>query len=159
MAVNQSHVDRALKVLEKARELNAQAFDCIEEARRIFSGNDATGDILKRLEGAFSAEWERRYGNPYVFTYAKDRPHWKRLVKLTSEPDIICRIIAFMADEEPWLTRGRHPFGLFVSQFNRYVPAVAFTLEPKAVNCTHQPRCQNDAEHTRKALDEMRGGQ
>lgn len=152
-------LDRASKLLDKLRELQAQTYEVTEELRKILGGQDALGDVLKRLEASFSAEWSRRYQTPYAWTYIKDRPHWKRLLKITSEADILARVCAYFHDEDPYISRAKHPFGLFVSRFNTLVPAAPLTLDaPVVADCRHVPPCASDQLHTQRRTADMRAG-
>lgn len=152
---------RIAALVVKQSELLAQLHDVQREIENLSNGRDAIGDVLKRLEACFSAEWQSIYDAKYSWDYTKDRPHWKRFLKLTTEADIIARIMAFFhAQRDDFAQRNGHRFGIFVSQFNTLAAAVPREMELTApTHCTHRPPCKSDVEHTRRVQAEMRGGQ
>lgn len=154
----QRRLDRASKLLEKARELHAAQFDVLEEARKILAGEQAIGDQLRALSDYYVAAWENRYGSRYAWQGVKDSSQAKRLLKLFTLEDLEARILRWMKDNEAFYTRARHPFALFASNVNRYAPEPAgeLDLEAPAVDCHHIPRCSSDQVHTRKQLEERR---
>lgn len=151
--------DRIRKLFEKLRERQAEAQEIADEILRELGGEQTLGSTLRQLEGAYSEAWQRRYGSPYMFNFAKDRAHWKRLVKLGSVDDVIARVLSYLHDDDEYLRRQRHPFGLFVARFNQYAvdaPVTELALEAPVTDCRHTPPCRSDQEHTRKRMAEMR---
>ncbi len=161
--VLKTRLDRAAKLLETLRELQAKTFEVTEELKKVIAGEDALGDVLKRVEAAFAAEYHQRYSRHYGWQYAKDRPQWKRLLKLAGEEDVRARIVAYFHEPDPYTQNARHPFGLFVSRFNQLVPHVEdpgeLTLDaPTVADCRHVPPCRTDQDHTKRKLDDLRAG-
>lgn len=154
-------VARAEKLLEVAIEMHAKTFECIQEARKLLNGESTIGDGLKVVEKLFSSEWDRRYGGGHVWQYAKDRAQWKRLLKASPLDVVQARVLAYFFDADPYLTRARHPFGLFVSRFNNYAteaPAAAFQLQTAPVGCKHDPVCESEQAHTKRITADRRAG-
>lgn len=150
-------LERATKLLDKARELHAQQFDVLEEARKILAGEVALGDKLRALSDYYVAAWETRYGSRYAWQGVKDSSQAKRLLKLFTLEDLEARILRWVKDGDPFYVKARHPFALFASNVNRYAPeGQGFALESAAVDCHHEPRCSSDAEHTKRQLTERR---
>lgn len=148
------------KLLERLRELQAQTYAITEELLEVTGGRVTISDKLKQLEAMFSTCWQARYGSPYVWQYVKDRPQLKRLLGKLELTAIEQRMVNYLRDDDPFLGRARHGFGLFVSQINRYAPEnggdVDLQLEAPVVDCRHTPTCSSDQEHTRKRMADMR---
>lgn len=156
-------LERAAKLLDAIRELQAKTYEVTEELQALLKGEAITGDHLRLLESAWSTEYERRYGTPYMFEFKKDRPHWKRLIKAVGPEEICNRIVAYFHETDQYRERARHPFGLFVSQFNslatQRVSEQLAGFELIARDCHHNPPCTSDAQHTRRKAEDVRRGQ
>lgn len=151
---------RAEKLLEVAIEHHAKAFDCIQEARKILNGESTIGDGLKVVEKLWGEEFNRRYASNYVWQYAKDRAQWKRLLKSSTVDVVQARVLAYFNDQDPYLTRARHPFGLFVSRFNTYATELTgeLTLQTAPVGCKHNPPCVSEQAHTKQIIEDRKAG-
>ena len=142
-------------------ERQQQCTALIEEIAELLGGGAGIAAQMKEFEGAFEHAWTQRYhGQRYLWRYVKDRPQIKRLLKTLGLEELTLRAARYIANEDPFLVRERHPFGLFVSGINRYAEESdhGFDLASPAVGCSHTPRCINDVEHTRKRATEMRTG-
>lgn len=145
--------------LEKLKALLSVAMDLQEkldatlgELSTQLGGGEALGDVLKRLYRVYGAAWAERYrGGRYVWAYQKDAPNLKRLLKMLGEEELSARMVRYIATDDPFIVRARHPFGLFVTGVNSYAgQAAPFTLEEDGpvADCRHSPKCRTDAEHT-----------
>ncbi len=162
MAVDKDKA-KLVRLVEKLRELQAQTYEVTEEIQRILAGETSIGDILKDLYAAFSDLWQQRYRTPYVFDFKKDAPNMKRLViKMRLTPaDIKARMARYLATDDQYLLRQRHPFGLFHHGINSYAgtaaPAPDLELDgDDEFECGHKPRCRDAGEHTRLRMRELR---
>lgn len=153
-----SRLARIGKLSEVQQDLIAKLHDVQIEIHKLATGQDATGDVLKRLEGAFSCEWQARYGSPYSFQFAKDRAQWKLKMKIATEADIQQRIMSYFHQPDDYTAKAKHSFGLFISRFNSLVgaPTVIEVFGPCAAEGKHIPPCKNDQEHTSRYMKEMR---
>ena len=153
-------IERLTVLVEAQIDLLDKQTALLTEARTLLSGGDGIGTTLKRLEHAFDLVWCSRYApgqsGRYVWTYAKDRPHLKRLINTLGYDEVCARMARYLASEEPFYTRSRHPFALFVAAVNSFVQPIRLV---SVVGCLHTPRCRDDEEHTRKWQAELRGGQ
>lgn len=150
-------VERLSKLVEAGVELVAKMHDVLVEMQKIAGGQVATGDTLKALEGEFSHAWQKWYGSPYVWNFAKDRAQWKRLLKMATPDDIGRRVQGYFADADAFLRKAKHPFGLFVSRFNHYADPVRSEFHLDApTGCIHTPPCTSDQEHTKRRTHDMR---
>lgn len=153
-------IAKAVRLLEALRENQAKTYAITEELIEVLAGRVGIGDKLKQLEKTFSALWEARYGSPYVWQYVKDRPQLKRLLTKLELAGIERRMANYIRDDDQFLVKARHGFGLFVSQVNRYADAGGETdlqLEVEApLDCKHTPRCGTDQEHTRRRMSDLR---
>ena len=154
-------VIRARVLVEQLRALQAQTYEVTEEVLKILAGDVAMGDQLKEFEAHFSVLWEGRYGSAFAWQYTKDRPHTKRLIKLLGLDELKVRARVYLRDEDPFYTKCRHGFGLFVTNVNRFAaPPHVADLElaaPPVADCAHQPACRSDQEHTKRTMTDLRG--
>jgi hypothetical protein len=159
-------VQKVRKLLEAGRELHGKLGAVLEEIDELTGGGVGIAEKLKAIERAFDAGWCQRYAQGqsgrYVWRYATDRPNSKRLIRALGLEEVIARIPRFIANDDPFLTRSRHPFGLFVSGINQYAPEgsaiVDFEMDggAPAVDCRHSPRCKSDHACTQKKRAELR---
>ena len=138
-------IARAAKLVETLRELQAKTYEVTEELRKVLAGDVAIGDLLKEIEAEFSRHWEGIYHVPYVWSYADDRVHTKRLLRVLTPADIIARMPAYLGCSDPYYTTAKHPWALFASprNINRWVPAQApedFALDAEAVKTEQRLR-------------------
>lgn len=153
-----------VKLLEVATELHTRTGDVIAEMDAILAGKAGMAAKLKAVEEGFDAAWCSRYApgrsKVYVWTYVRDRPQIKRLLKAMTLEDVVERAGRYVRSEDGFFVRSRHNFGLFVSSINQWAPATAgpgeLDLEAAPADCKHEPACQTDAEHTRRRTAEMR---
>ena len=141
-------------------ELHDKQGAVLEELKAVLEGKAGIGDKLKALEQAFSELWFERYRSAYVFNYAKDRPHLKRWLRTHTVEEITGRFANYLRSDDPFYVRARHNFGLFVSSFNNWAPAMpsgvtARGLERCVAEGKHDPPCQTEAEHTRRYQEDM----
>lgn len=149
-------IARAMKLVEALRELQAKTYEVTEELQALLRGEAITGDHLRLVESMFSSEYERKYGSPYVFQFAKDRTQWKRLIKAVGPTELCNRISAYFHVPDPYRERAKHPFGLFVGQFNTLVasPQLGYPVR----DCLHTPPCTSDQEHTMRRAQDVKSG-
>lgn len=153
-------VDKVLRekfgrLLEKLREVQAQEFELVEEMQRLLGGEPGIGPTLKDLEQHYSTLWQARYGTPYAFTYKKDVPALKRLIKLLGVDELKKRMERYQRSSDQFYTRAAHSFGLFVATINQHTRDDAPTAAAPA-DCQHSPRCKSDAEHTLARRTDLR---
>lgn len=153
-------LEKARKLYDALRENQAKGYALLDELGAVLAGDVSIGDKLKLIEVHFAALWEGRYSGKYLWAYVKDKPQAKRLLASMAVEEIQSRMNAYIRDDDQYLTRARHPFGLFVSQVNRYAgvgqaTTQDFDLEAPA-DCGHTPRCKSDQEHTRRRAEDLR---
>lgn len=158
-----------LKMLaDKQRELTDQYLSAMrsinDEIDTVLRGGPSIGVILKRLYEAYDRAWCVRYAtgkaDQYRFNHTIDTPALKALVKTIGVEELELRFVAYLADEDPFYRRERHPFSLFVRNVNRYVSEggmLPLTDDaPTVADCKHAPACKSDQEHTRRKMEDMR---
>lgn len=134
------------KLLNQQRLLLGQMCALDTEIQAVLKGDPTIGDRLKELQAAFSHAWEQRYRTPYQFQFAKDVPHMKRLLTTFGVEALKPRILAYISNNDPFFTRSRHTWGIFVSTINQHAPAGSedFSLEgtvERLPGCKHDPPC------------------
>lgn len=118
-------IDRATKLLELSREHWAKAWDCLEEARKVLSGEQGIGDRLRELSDFWCVAWEQHHGGEkYAWgpEAAKNAQLLKRLCAAErSNDEIERRMIAYLEDRDVFVANNKHRFGFFYGRYNQYV--------------------------------------
>lgn len=160
MAASEKQTLEKLKTLVVAlRDLQTKEAEITDEIDALLGGGAGIGALMKRLEGTFGALYQSRYGVPYMWTYTKDRPQLKRLLKPLGVEEIEARMGAYLANQDPYYVGARHNFPLFVATINNHIGVRApaeLSLSAPPMGCRHTPPCQSDQEHTRKRSAEMK---
>jgi len=70
----------------------------------------------------FIAEWEKRHGEKYTFLGARDGKDLRWiLTTLIDDVEAAKKIVArYIANDEPWLVKQRHPLAILTSKWNTY---------------------------------------
>lgn len=159
----EQRLDEILATLDKLR-------DQVVTLKRHVAGENPVRDVL-----AFYDElWMNRYTHGlspavhYDFNRTVDPATVKRWLKTMDALTIKGRITRYFADRDPFLVRQKHPFNLFIKNFNAYAPPSnvrpsvhdlgdpAFTPPEHVPDCRHEPRCKSDVEHTQRKQRELR---
>lgn len=115
---------------ELRRDYRAKMDDLSQEMERLLAGEPGIGVILREVEGHFADTWQGRYKQPYVYSYAADRPHMKRLIKSLGVDELKARMTRYVGNDDRFYASARHSFRLFVSTVNAHAaPADAPLLE------------------------------
>ncbi len=142
----------AAKLIAKCHELHEQQGLILKELDAVISGGDGVGVRLKRLRATFGLLWETRYHTPYAFAFAKDNAQLKRLLSFTDE-EIERRMAVYVTMSDVFYTKNRHPFGVFVSQFNVFAAPSDSAGRPTGCDCI--VACASEAAHTRRHLESL----
>lgn len=124
----------------KLAEIGEQQQAIVDEMGKLLAGGPGVGALLKQLEGYFSTCWRVRYSTDYAFTFSKDVPHLKRLIRLLGVEELERRMLNYCRDGDGFLVKARHPFGIFVSRVNDYadVADTGGALELELLDESHQ---------------------
>ncbi len=153
---------KVTKLLDVQKDLIAKLHDCTREIDNLLGGKAGIGELMKRLERAFELAWCARYARGaikgYVWAYAEDRAHMKRLLAVIPIEDLEARIERFIRTETPFYISTRHAFRQFARNVNEFAAEAADLplAGEKPIGCTHQPPCGSDAEHTKRRSEAMR---
>ena|SRR3990172_1700566 len=135
------------KLVVELRETQAKTYALVEEIDALLGGAAGIGAQLKAAYLAFDAVWCSRYApgqtGRYVWAYMKDAPQMKRLIKGIGSEELGRRMVRYLANDDAFYTKARHPFALFVASINTHASAPFEGAE-------------SDAEHTRRRMEEMR---
>lgn len=152
------------KLLPLAKELHEKLGAVLEEVDALAGGGAGISEKTKAIREAFDAAWCDRYAagehGRYLWRNPVDAANVKRLTKALGVDELRARIARYIANEDPYVVRARHPFGLFVSGINSYAgPAAApedLELDaPTVSDCKHVPRCTSDQQHTDRKLRDL----
>lgn len=159
-------LDDVQKLATIAREQFTKGLAALDEIDRLMGGGARMAEMLREAERTFDRLWCARYAGGqaghYLWAHMRDRPQLTRLIKALGVGEVQARMRRYIADDDAFYAKSRHPFGLFVSSVNRYAqeqlsPASGFDLSGDVVGCTHRPPCASDAEHTRRRRTELHG--
>lgn len=142
------------------RETQTKVNELTDEIDALLGGGAGVGAMMKRLEETYGALWRSRYGVPYMWSYTKDRPQLKRLLKALAVEEIEARMGNYLKSGEAYYGAARHNFSLFVATINNHPGLQApaeLNLSAPPIGCRHVPPCQSDQEHTRKRSGELQG--
>lgn len=124
----------ALRTLDADYQAKRDAL--LAEMSLVLNGGEGIGPKLARLKKTFSDAWQVRYGTPYTFTQARDTAHLKRFLAAGhSETEIAARMFTYLKSSEPFYTKARHSFPVFVQGFNNFV-GVARPVDDGAADVT-----------------------
>lgn len=150
----------ALRTLVEASiELGLKQQQLIEEMQAIVNGRQGIGARMRIVSDGFLAAWARRYRSKYVWHATVDSTAAKRLLQRLEPEDLLLRIGRFIAAGDEFYLQHRHPFSAFARDVNRFADGAAgelFDVAAGAIDCTHVPRCTDDAMHTRRKLKDLR---
>jgi hypothetical protein len=153
-------IEKLKPLVAKLRELQTDIAAVTDEIDALLGGGAGIGALLKRLEETFGALWRSRYGVPFFWTYTKDRPQMKRLIKALPVEEIEARMSSFLKNQDPYFVGARHTFSLFVATINNHAGLAApadLALSAPPVGCRHTPACVSDQACTKKKAAEVRG--
>lgn len=160
-------LDDVKKLSAIARESLLKGMAALDEIDRLMGGGQRSADMLKQAEAAFDRLWGARYAagqaKKYLWQYQRDRPNLTRLLRTLGLDEVTARMARYIASDDGFLAKNRHPFGLFVNQINTFARedlGREFSLgrdESGVVGCSHQPPCISDADHTRRRRTELHG--
>lgn len=116
-AVTNPPTETPAPVLEKPREARTAKAPA----------GDKTPAPTRQLLDGYSQAFEARYGFRPLINWAEDNAKAKRLVDAYGLEVMLGAVKRFLADNNPALVEGAHPFGWFVKRVNQYVAAITRT--------------------------------
>lgn len=119
MASNPNLAELA-RLLADLRVQHEKTGELIEEVASILGGTQPSGELLKLAETHYQQCWSSRYPGTYVWSYVKDRPQMKRLVKALGLPELQHRMTNYLRNDDPFYGKTRHGFGMFVASINSH---------------------------------------
>ena len=116
---------KLLKLLEALRELDEKRSAIYAEMDTLLAGGEGIGPRLSRLKGQWCEIWTQRHKEKCTFDHVKHTAFLKKKLLTFSEAEIIAKFQSYVTSEEAYYVRARHPFGLFMTNFDtwRGIPA------------------------------------
>ncbi len=157
--VDKKTVKKATQLLDLARQKHNELGEYLVEIDQLLAGGMSMSEKLKALEFAFESCWRARYDAAYLWNFNEDRKHWKQLLKKLSVGELQLRMARYLKDEDTFYMKEHHRFRYFWSNINIWSEQPELGNQNQGVlNCSHLPRCKDDAEHTKKMLrDDYQG--
>lgn len=146
---------RAENLFQEIIKSHARLANQLADYHALVAGSPTTGQLSKQLFTTWATLWLARYREKYVFAGARDAGSFKRLLTTMTADQVVARMKAYLADDDAFLAKQRHPLALFISGINRYGGSGAVEAAP--VGCRHDPPCRTEVEHTRRQMAERRG--
>ena len=143
-------------LLTKRREVMAQLLALDAEIEAIAGGKLGIAERMKAFEAHWRVIWECRYHHDYVFAWKTDAPMLKALLQKFADADLHARATAYLENGEAFYVQQRHPFRLFGSKINCFVPTSSASAAPRPTDCDHRPPCQTVVEHTKRMVGDMK---
>ena len=162
-------LSKIVKLIAVLREHQTACRDVTDEIEKLLNGEPGVGALLKRLQQKFENLWCLRYApvqsgpgaaSGYVWSYAKDVPHLKRLLKTLDVDEIEMRMQNYLWNDDAFYIKARHNFGVFVASINSHAtkaPPLERLEELQPAWCRHEPRCRSDQDCTRRRAKELIG--
>jgi len=155
-------LERMGRLIEASMDLMAKQHDLFTEMQKLVKGEPTIGVLMREATDAWGAAWEARYKTPYSWVDGKKQaPHFKKLVQALGVEELKSRIFRYLRDDDAFYVGARHPFGLFLSNVNRYTAEAPepLTLDaPVIPGCKHTPACTTDQQHTKRITADRRAG-
>lgn len=159
-------IAKVVKLLTVLRDLDEKRAAVMAEIDTVLEGKASIGDLMREFSEHFDRLWGERYAGGqtghYIWTYAKDKPHVKRLIQTLGVEELKARAVTYLRNDDAFYARARHSFGAFVASINSHAAPAApvagggddYDLRP--ADCRHVPPCRTDQEHTKRKMSEMR---
>lgn len=142
----------------ETRELVKNVLANLDVLERFIAGGGGKAHAVKAYLTFFDDLWTARYGERYIFAGGKDAAGAKKLLNSLEKTDLGHRTRAYLASNDEFYVKQRHPFGSLVRDINKFG---ARLIDPpvrasSARECQHHPICASDIEHTRRRAEDMR---
>lgn len=134
---------KVIGLVDKLNELEAEYRDkrdaVMAELSAVLGGGEGIGAKLSRLKQTYSDLWQAAYRQgPYQFDHKVDTGHLKRFLRTFTEDEIAARMVAYLRTADPFYTKARHPFLIFVKGFNGFVAVSTAPIEDPSAAVTAQ---------------------
>lgn len=118
---------------------------------------DAVMAQVKPITQQYQQLYRGRYGeNPEI--QEQERINIVKLLRAHGPQVVSSRLNAFFEWDDAWVEKTGRTLGIFYKQWNALTAWVTSRSRAKksTINCHHEPPCRDDAEHTKRFLDEQR---
>lgn len=92
----------------------------VAEMDALLAGKGGIGVKLKILKGHWAAAWTARHHETCDFDHVKHTAFLKKKLALFSVDEIQAKMSSYVASDDPYYVRARHPFTLFMSSFQTW---------------------------------------
>jgi|SRR6187402_735696 len=150
---------RVVKLMAALRETCEKQNAIMLEIDALLAGKAGIGDKLKSFYEAWGDLWSAKYhGRSYVFAFAKDAAHLKRLLRTITLDELVTRAGNYMRSDDPFVVQSGHSFNVFVAMVNQFAGFISTNGADAPVGCKHDPACKDDAACTKRKHREMLDG-
>lgn len=109
-----------------------------------------------RVLDAFRARWKATYGHDSsLLLKPLDHMQLQQQIGAHSEAKLLLAVGAYFESTDEYARKAKHPLALWLREPLRYLVKDAADGARQS-RCAHQPRCADDAEHTRRDMDDRR---
>lgn len=142
--------------LARARAGLLEALEAIDDAEALVEAKPTLGKQAQILIGTFCAGWTKRYGSSYVVgNEGQALAAAKKALRSITLADLQTRIDRYLDSRDAYTVQAKHPLALFLSDVNRWAQA-GLTFGAGVIGCPHDPKCETEADCTRRNLAQLR---
>lgn len=109
-----------VKLLDALLEVREKEDQILAEISTLLNDGEGVGAKLRRVKAAWCAIWSERHKEQCSFDHVKHTPWLKKKLAEYPEEQIIAKIQSYVTNDEAYYVRARHPFGMFMTNFNTW---------------------------------------
>lgn len=109
-----------LKLLDKLAVVDEQRAAILAEIRTLAGDGEGIGIKLARIKRTMCDIWTEVHKEKVEFDHVKHTGFLKKKLVTFTEAEILAKYQDYLISTDAYYTKARHPFGLFISSFDRW---------------------------------------
>lgn len=105
---------------DREAQRRAELDALIVEMRALVTGGETIGQKLAAVKAHWCAAWTERHHEKCAFDHVKHTAALKKKLATFTVEEISVKISSYLASEEAYYVRARHPFSLFLTSFDSW---------------------------------------
>lgn len=123
---------KVISLVEHICELREQESALIQEVMTILAGGEPLGMRLKKLKAQWCDLWQERHKEKCAFDHVSHTGGLKKKLLTYGDDVVRAKMVSYLASDDPYYVRARHPFGLFLKTFDTWRGIPHEHLDPSA---------------------------